>query len=246
MNKRNKYPTAFHYWKTQSADKNIEGLSEFQYNLFLVLVSLYFDLGIGRNFSIQFLAKVLTGNKNAHLMEKAKKENTLSIENLMDAIIKIGRVKLQCEDAFYPLLPIKIEDSSLSFYEIPKFLCESKGLLQTIPIDTLAITATCHQNVNIINFKFFILHRIMCGEETIVLTMKELHKKSGMTESLKKAHDDYKTHKISYSIYLKRKTKTEKLFHKNIKSIFENLKSQKIIAKYKIQINYVILSKPKI
>ncbi|MCR0613025.1 hypothetical protein MKD05_17740 [[Clostridium] innocuum] len=248
MNKKNHFPSHFHYWKGRDREKEWKNaLSEFEYNIFLVFISIYFDLGTNRSFSVQYVGKVLTANRKAHLLTIGKKETTLSVQMMLETIQKLSSTRIQCADGIHSLLPIDIKGEQLTYNEIPKFISESNGTLQTIPIHALAIVTTKkfrHQDVGLINYKFYILNHILCNQGTIVFTLKELMEKSGVTDRLKIARKDYEMRRITYTIYKKRKYQLENDFlQESIRANLENLKVLKIIKHFKILKNKVILSK---
>ena len=195
------------------------------------------------------ILKILTGNNKAHFCKNKVKNKTIDEKEIIKSIKKLSMVNI-LEINKQKLISWKLVDLEVinDYFELKNkpallYIVENQ-LLDGVSLNVYPISAmhmknknakhNIHQTKNVIEFKFFIIHNILCSKEATVIPNKQIKEFLGINNQIMINRQKYKDKLISYDIYRKTNIFINRQFRLNLIVFLNILTSSDVIKGFEI------------
>lgn len=204
--------------------------------------------GISR-FEPLHILKILTGNHKAHFCKNKVKNKTIDEMEIVKAIKKLSMVniiEINKEKLFsWKLVDLEVINGYFELKNKPVLLYVAENqLLDGISLNFYPISVMhmkdentkhhIHQTINIMEFKFYIMHNILCSKETatIIIKNKQLKVYLGINAKMMTNKQKYEDKLISYDLYRKTSNFINRQFKLNVTVFLNVLKFSGVIKDF--------------
>lgn len=233
----------------KNENKIKKNIDYFDFAIVCAVLTLFETIGINKKFNVLSILKIVSGNFNARFSKNPKKQGTFS-KKIFDEIIEyFNNISVFSKNNQYKsLFSLEYNEDGYSFIDTPvinelfKMINANNKYypLEVINLNKCSIHST-HENMLKINFKYYILSKIISIHDKCVIDKDEIKDMLKYNVLENKAKNDLYRKKISKDIFVKRLKNNQRKFESYIFEFFTNLKKHKIINQFTIKKEVVVI-----
>ena len=204
--------------------------------------------GISR-FEPLHILKILTGNNKAHFCKNKVKNKTIDEKEIVKSIKKLSMVNIleinKQKLISWKLVDLEVINGCFELKNEPVllYIVENQLLdgisLNVYPISVMHIKSenakhNIHQTKNIMEFKFYTIHNILCSKETTIIKNKQIKEYLGINTQIMTNRQKYKDKLISYDLYRKTNNFINRQFRLNVTVFLNVLMSSDVIKDFEV------------